>query len=158
VAHLQSLEQGIRPLILLIENDEADIFLFRRALSRMDFRGDLRVVGSASEARACMENTGAFKDKNYYRTPDMIVSDFRLGGPTALEFIRWLHESNYAAVPVVVLSGAIRSSDLPQLTEAGVKELIYKNPDVTVLVERLQALLPLLLMSLFTNGILRCAA
>jgi CheY-like chemotaxis protein len=155
---LHSTEQGVRPLILLIENDEADVFLFRRALSRMDFHGDLRVVGSVSEAHAYMENTGTFKDKGYYRTPDLIVSDFRLGGPTALEFIRWLRESQYAAVPVVILSGAVRSADLPQLTEAGIRELIYKNPDVTVLVERLQALLPLLLMSLFTSDILRCAA
>ena len=124
----------------------------------MEFRGDLRVVGSASEARAYMENVGAFKDAAYYRTPDLIVSDFRLGGPTALEFLRWLRESNYAAVPVVILSGAVRSTDLPQLTEAGIKELIYKNPDVTALADRLRALLPILLMSLWTSGALLCAA
>ena len=158
MAHLHSSEQGDRPLILLIENDEADVFLFRRALSKMDFRGDLRVVGSASEARACMENTRAYQDTEYYRTPDLIVSDFRLGGPTALEFLRWIRSSKYAAVPVVILSGAVRVSDVPQLTEAGIKELIYKNPDVTVLAERLQALLPIVWMSLFTTGILHCAA
>ena len=52
-----------RPLILLIENDDADVFLFRRALSKLDYRGDVRVVGSVTEARAYMENRGSFADK-----------------------------------------------------------------------------------------------
>ncbi|HTD66091.1 MAG TPA: response regulator [Candidatus Limnocylindria bacterium] len=155
---MQPSQEGVRPLILLIENDEADIFLFRRALSKMGFQGDLRVVGSVSEARAYMENTGTFTDTNYYRTPDLIVSDFRLSGPTALEFIRWLRNTKFSALPVVIFSGTVRPSELPRLNEMGVKEVIYKNPDVTLLAARLEAMLPHVLMGLFTIGIVSYAA
>ena len=48
------------PVVLLIENDESDVFLFRRALAKAGYTGDLRVVGSATEARAYMENTHPF--------------------------------------------------------------------------------------------------
>lgn len=150
---------GERPLILLIENDDADVFLFRRALSKLEYRGDVRVVGSVSEARAYMENKGAFEDRNYFRRPQLIVSDFRLSGPTALEFVRWLRqESDAAELPVVILSGAVRAADLPQLTSAGVNELIYKTPDVMALAARLQPVLPLFWASFLASGVLNYAA
>jgi CheY-like chemotaxis protein len=148
-----------RPLILLIENDDADVFLFRRALSKLEYHGDVRVVGSVSEARAYMENRGTYSDKNYFRRPQLIVSDFRLNGPTALEFVRWLRqESNDVELPVVILSGAVQSADLPQLTNAGVTELIHKTPDVMALAERLQPVLPILLLSTLTNVVMLYAA
>src|SRR5688572_30611278 len=110
---------GERPLILLIENDDADVFLFRRALSKLDYHGDVRVVGSVSEARSYIENKGSFEESNYFRRPQLIVSDFRLSGPTALEFVRWLRqESDAPDLPVVILSGAVRADDVPQLTSA----------------------------------------
>ncbi len=148
-----------RPLILLIENDDSDVFLFRRALSKLDYEGDVRVVGSVNEARAYMENKGSFADANYYRKPQLIVSDFRLNGPTALEFVHWLREeSKDAELPVVILSGAVRAVDLPQLTGAGVTDLIYKTPDVMALATRLQPILPVILATLIASGVLRCAA
>jgi CheY-like chemotaxis protein len=148
-----------RPLILLIENDDADVFLFRRALSKLDYRGDVRVVGSVNEARAYMENRGSFADKEYFRRPHLIVSDFRLNGPTALEFVRWLRqECKERELPVVLLSGAVRAADLPQISTAGVNELIYKTPDVAVLASRLQPILPILLTTLLASGIWLYAA
>jgi len=148
-----------RPLILLIENDDSDVFLFRRALSKLEYEGDVRVVGSVSEARAYMENKGSYTDASYFRRPQLIVSDFRLSGPTALDFVRWLREeSKDAELPVVILSGAVRAADLPQLTSAGVNELIYKTPDVMALATRLQPILPIVLATLIASGVLRCAA
>lgn len=155
---MQSPEEEIPPLILLIENDEGDVFLFRRALSKMGYRGDLRVVGSVSEARAYMENSGEFTNKDYFRTPDLIVSDFRLNGPTALEFVQWLRNTRFANLPIVILSGTVRASELPRLNEVGVKEVIYKDPDVALLAARLEALLSDLLLGLFTIGLINYAA
>lgn len=95
-----------QPVILLIENDEGDVFLFRRALAKSGYTGDLRVVGTATEARAYMENTHPFKDPLYYRQPSLIVSDFRLVGHTALEFLTWLRlQPAIADIPVAMLSG-----------------------------------------------------
>src|SRR5204862_4128758 len=97
---------GATPVILLIENDQDDVFLFRRALAKAGYTGDLRVVGSATEARAYMENTHPFKDPLYYRQPNLIVSDFRLAGHTALEFLTWLRfQPATTHIPIVMLSG-----------------------------------------------------
>jgi CheY-like chemotaxis protein len=82
-----------------------------------------------------------------------------LNGPTALEFVRWLRqECKESELPVVLLSGAVRAADLPQISTAGVNELIYKTPDVAVLASRLQPILPVLLTTLLASGVLLYAA
>ncbi len=146
-----------RPLILLIENDEADVFLFRRALSKLNYAGDVRVVGSVSEARSYVENTGSYRDAQYFCKPDLIVSDFRLNGPTALEFIRWLRrESTCPELAVAILSGAVQASEVPQLLEAGADDLIIKTPDVQLLASRLKKLLPSVSVTMLTVGLIHC--
>jgi hypothetical protein len=40
------------PVILLIENDEDDAFLFRRALSKLEFQGVVHLVNTVAEACA----------------------------------------------------------------------------------------------------------
>src|SRR6185503_14282582 len=131
------------PVILLIENDEADVFLFRRALAKVGYAGDLRVVGSASEARAYMENSPPFKDPIYFRQPNLIVSDFRLAGHTAIDFLTWLRfQPALAQIPVVMLSGVASGLTPERAAQVGAAALILKTPDVAALAGKLEALLP----------------
>jgi CheY-like chemotaxis protein len=132
-----------QPVILLIENDEADVFLFRRALAKTGYVGDLRVVGSATEARAYIENTHPFKDPLYFRQPKLIVSDFRLAGHTALEFLTWLRfQPAIAHIPIVMLSGVASGFNAVQLAKIDPKAFILKTGDVAALAASLEPLLP----------------
>ena len=133
----------VAPVILLIENNEDDIFLFRRALAKAGYGGDLRVVGSASEARAYMENAPPFKDALYFRQPKLIVSDFRLTGHTAVDFLTWLRfQPQLADIPVVMLSGVASGLSAERAAQIGAAALILKTPDVAALAARLEPLLP----------------
>lgn len=130
-------------VILLIENNEADVFIFRRALATAGYHGGVRVVGSVTEARAYMENVAPFTDRNYYPHPKLIVSDFRLSGPTAMEFVHWLRGSaEFADIPILIMSGAARPAEAEQLAELGAKGFIAKTGDVAVLAKVLQPFLP----------------
>ena len=71
-------------LILLIEDDANDVFLFRRTLSKLGYHANVRVVASNGEARRYMLNQGEFASAAYYRRPDLIVSDFRLADDLSL--------------------------------------------------------------------------
>lgn len=131
--------------ILLIENDEGDVFLFRRALSRVNYSGSVRVVGSVSEARAYLEGTGAFRDRDYYPVPDLIVSDMNLPGPTGNDFLEWLREDErFAAIPLVFLSGSFQPSDKVRSTELGAESFFTKSGDIEKLVERVRNMLKFL--------------
>jgi CheY-like chemotaxis protein len=128
-----------RSVILLIENDEDDVFIFRRALAAAGYAGQVKVVGSATEARAYVEHSGPFSDENYYPTPVMLVSDYRLAGQTALEFVRWLTiESAYKHIPILIISGAIRPAEGEQLKELGAIGFVSKTGDVAAFAELLK--------------------
>src|SRR5688572_21041620 len=131
------------PVVLLIENAENDVFLFRRALSKLNWNGDLRVVGSVSEARDYMENNFPFKDRSYYRCPDLIVTDYRLNSHTALDFITWLYtQPTCAETPVVILTGTSSAIPPQQLSHIKPAGYIVKTPDISKLAEVLKQYLP----------------
>ena len=76
--------------ILLVEDDENDVFWFRRCLSAIAARVNIRVVENAWLARNYLEGLAPFTDRAYYPIPDLIVADFHLPGASGLELIRWL--------------------------------------------------------------------
>jgi CheY-like chemotaxis protein len=100
-------------------------------------------VGGASEARSYMENTGEFKDASYFRRPDLIVSDFRLAGHTAMDFVQWLRsDGRFADVPLVVLSAIASRLDRAPFAGLGVDRFLSKTADLEALGAALQPVLP----------------
>jgi len=137
-------EKGQRSsAILLIENDDGDVFFFRRAIAKTGWSGEVRVVGTATEARAYMENAHPFTDKEYYPRPRLIVADYRLSGHTALEFVEWLHgEPALADIPIVILSGAIAALSAEVLDQIKPAGFIQKTADIEKLAEAVEPFLP----------------
>lgn len=133
------------PVILLIENDEADVFLFRRALSRLNYEGGVRVVGTVSEARAYLEGSGSFRDRSYYPIPNLIVSDMNLTGQSGNDFLAWLRErTDFSKIPFVFLSGSFGLADQVRANELSAGELFVKSGDISLMVERVSHMLKLI--------------
>lgn len=131
--------------ILLIENDEGDVFLFRRALSRLNYAGAVRVVGSVSEARSYLQGVTPFTDRDYYPMPGLIVSDMNLSGPTGNDFLEWLRQHDrYTEIPFVFLSGSFQPHDKVRSTELGAGAFYTKSGDIEKLVERVRSMLKFL--------------
>jgi DNA-binding response OmpR family regulator len=131
------------PLILLIEDDANDVFLFRRVLAQMGYHCDVRVVDTTAEGKRYMLNEGEFKDPVYFRTPDLIVSDFRLAGHTSLEFVQWLRsQERFVTIPVIMLSGVVSGLDPALFVGLAVNTFLRKTADVRALATALLPLLP----------------
>jgi len=130
------------PCILLLENDEADIFLFRRALAQLDFRGAVRVVGSVSEARDYLEGCGSFRDKIYFPCPDLIVSDMNMPGPTGNAFLEWMREDErFAHIPFIFLSGSFQPPDKERAEQLGADSFFRKSGDIAEVKQRVAHIL-----------------
>ena len=130
------------PVLLLIENDENDVFLFRRALSRLRFSGAVHVVCSVSEARAYLDGHGKFTDRSYYPLPDLIVSDMNLAGETANSFLEWLRlDGRFNHIPFTFLSGSFQPPDRSRAVDLGVDGFFVKTGDINAMQERIQSIL-----------------
>jgi CheY-like chemotaxis protein len=135
----------IRPVILLIENDPGDVFLFRRALAKQNFAGTVRVVATVQGAMRYLTNRGDFTDREYYPRPDLIVSDMNLGGHFGTELLEWLREQPaLAEIPFVFLSGSWMPPDKARAKELGADAFYDKTGDIQVAAEHAAGMLQLL--------------
>jgi len=120
-----------RPLILLIENDDADVFLFRRALAKLNFGGTLRVVATVPGGRRYLTHQGDFADREYYLCPDLIVSDMNVGGHFGTELLEWVRsQPGLSHIPFVFLSGSYLPPDKIKAQELGANAFYDKSGDI----------------------------
>ena len=135
------------PSILLIENEEDDVFLFRHALSRVKYSGNVHVVASVTQACMYLEGYGKFADREHYPLPDLIVSDMNLAGETGTGFLEWLRqEDRFAHLPFVFLSGSFQPQDRVRSAELGLRtdEFFVKTDDMNIMTERVRSILKFL--------------
>jgi CheY-like chemotaxis protein len=105
-----------RRTILLLENDENDAFVFRRALTTLGFDGEVRHVEGLAEARAYLIGSGGYGDRKLFPLPDLIVADFGLGAATGADFVQWLLEQpDLMAIPVIFFSGSLPAGGAREL-------------------------------------------
>lgn len=117
-------------VVLLVENEENDVFFFRRALSAIAFRGRLQVVESVTQARAYLLGDGRYSDRLYFPVPDLIISDFKLHGETGLEFCRWIQsQPEYAEIPFVLLTGSATQKEGEAAVTTGAAAFFNKTAD-----------------------------
>jgi CheY-like chemotaxis protein len=130
------------PVILLLENEENDVFFFRRALSALDFRGQVRVVINTSQARDYLEGRGVFQDRSYYPLPDLIVSDLKMPGQTGIEFLQWLRtHTDYGRIPFVMFSGSALPQDRDDALRDGARAFFTKSGEFATTRERVREIL-----------------
>jgi DNA-binding response OmpR family regulator len=131
-----------RPVILLIENDESDVFMFRRALAKIGFRGTVRVVNTLAEARRYLLNCGEFTDKTYFTCPDLIVSDMNVFGYSGNDLFVWARNTpELKGVPFVFLSGSYSSTDKQRADELGADGFFTKTGSIDDAVETMRDIL-----------------
>jgi len=131
-----------RAVILLIEDDETDVFFLRRALNSLGFTGDVRVVVNAWQARDYMEGRGAYSDRTYFWTPNLVLCDLHMPGATGLDFLKWLRDHPlFQHIPLVIWSGSLTVVAANGLLQAGANACVLKTPDFKKLCANVQAML-----------------
>jgi CheY-like chemotaxis protein len=133
------------PVILLIENEETDVFLFRRVLAISGFQGTVHVASSVAIARDYFEGNGPYADRDQYPFPDLIVSDMSLAGEVGNDFLEWLRrQPEYLRIPFVFLTGTFIPQEFARAGQLGVDQYVHKTGDLQELQERVELILKFL--------------
>jgi CheY-like chemotaxis protein len=120
--------------ILLIEDEENDVFLFRRALSVLGFEGNVRILRTIKQAREYLAGQNEFSKRDYYAIPDLIVSDMQSMSESAVQLLRWLRKRpELPDLPVVVLSSSMTSAQRDSLVAEGAAAAYQKTGDFTAM-------------------------
>lgn len=117
-------------LILLVEDNEDDIELTRRALQKNKICNRVVVARDGVEALEFLFCEGAHVERDPSDSPELILLDLnmsRLGGLEVLKRVR--ADPRTRMIPVVVLTSSKEESDLVQSYTSGANSYIQKPVD-----------------------------
>ena len=114
--------------VLLVEDDENDIFFFRRALKKNALPFEVHVALDGGEAQDYLTGKGKFADRERFRFPDFIITDNKMPHVAGATFLKWLKEHpQFRVVPTILLSGSGQPSDVLNAYDSlGVHSYILK--------------------------------
>ena len=127
--------------ILLVEDNESDIELAKRALLKEHIATDIIVARDGQEALDYMFGTGEFAGRDISQMPDIILLDLQLpliGGLETLKRIR--ADERTRRQVVVILTSSLERTDLITCYDLGVNSYIRKPVDFAKFTDTLKCL------------------
>ena len=122
--------------ILLVEDDEADIFLLRRAFRNERIANPLIEVRDGQAAIQYLSGEGAYADRTRYPIPFLILLDLRLPKLSGFEVIAWMRDQpQLANLVVVVLTASDHVTDVTKARDLGANSYLVKPGNFEELVQ-----------------------
>src|SRR5437867_1936099 len=104
------------PIILLAEDSENDVQMFRRAFQQAGIDVPVHVVSDGEEAIAYLSGEGKFAQRAEYPLPDLFLLDLKMPRTDGFEVLAWLRaHPSLCPLRTVVLTS---SDDMREVTRA----------------------------------------
>jgi len=117
-------------LVLLVEDNEDDVALVRRAFDKGKVVNPLQVVRSGEEVLEYLVGTGRYSNRLEYPVPELILLDLKLPGIDGFQVLRWIRQQpGLKALRVVVLTSSTRITDATLAYQAGANSFLVKPVD-----------------------------
>src|SRR5262252_10484098 len=107
-------------VILLIEDEEKDIYFVRRATEQGTAGHSVYGVRDAEEAVNYLRGKGQYADRIRFPMPNVILTDLKMPRMDGFEFLRWLRRNpDCSIIPTIVCSSSRLESDLREAYRLG---------------------------------------
>src|SRR5262245_36121697 len=119
----------LEKVILLIEDNEDDVFFAQLALKEAGVQNPLHVVTDGQEAVQYLSGTGRFADREKFPFPSLIFLDLKLPYRSGLEILAWMRQ--HKELPetfVAILTSSNEPKDLKAAYDLGAKTYLVKPP------------------------------
>ncbi len=128
-------------LFVLIEDNENDALLIRRAFVHAKILNPLLVLKSAEEGMAYFLGTGKYANRVEFPLPTLVLLDLNLPGISGIDFLRWVRaQTGISTTRVVVLTASDSLKDVNAAYQAGANSFLIKPVDFERFVEISRAL------------------
>jgi CheY-like chemotaxis protein len=115
--------------LLLVEDNEDDVFLMRRALTRAGLVNPLHVVGDGEQAVSYLGGVDRFRDRAAYPLPGLVFLDLKLPRKSGHDVLRWVRQQDQLkSLVMVVLTSSDQPSDIAQSYRLGANSYLTKPP------------------------------
>ncbi len=115
--------------ILLVEDNEDDVFLMKRALQGANVVNPLYVVEDGQEALDYLGGAGKFADRDNYPLPVLVFLDLKLPYISGHDVLAWTRrQKELESLVVIVLTSSNEASDLSRCYALGANSYLVKPP------------------------------
>ena len=126
--------------ILLVEDNDNDVVLIRRAFRKANIPNPLQVIGDGETAVRYLAGEGEYADRTRHPLPLFILLDLKLPRKSGHEVLAWVRAQSgeVRRTPVVILTSSSERADVARSYDTGVNSYLVKPvqfDDLLALVE-----------------------
>lgn len=113
--------------ILLVEDNEDDVFLMKHALAAAGVANPVFVVDNGPDAIEYLSGTGAFRDRAAHPMPAIVFLDLKLPLMSGHEVLAWIrNQRQLESLVVVVLTSSNEPADVRRSYSLGANSYLVK--------------------------------
>lgn len=137
-------------IVLLAEDQDDDVALFTRAITRVVGRHTIRVVPDGAAAISYLRGEGLYGDRAAYPFPNVLLLDIKMPRVSGLDVLRWLHDHpDCSIIPSIVFTSSEQPQDIKEAYVLGANAYFCKP----VVFDELQELLGLVFQYWFKSHV-----
>ena len=126
--------------ILLVEDNDDDVFLMKRALKNAGITNQLYVVEDGQQAIDYLSGTGIYANREQHPLPALVFLDLKLPFKSGLDVLAWIRKQPHLeGLVVVVLTSSNEPMDLKQSYKLGANSYVVKPPTAAQLLDLAKA-------------------
>jgi two-component system response regulator len=126
--------------ILLVEDDENDVFFFQRAVNKTRMTHPLQVAHDGQEAIDYLSGAGRFAERAKFPLPGLILLDLKLPFVMGLDVLKWIRDQSELTPIVIILSSSSAEEDVARAYQLGANAYLVKSADVSKLEHMVRAI------------------
>jgi CheY-like chemotaxis protein len=131
---------GTNRAILLVEDNEDDVFLMKRALKGARVMNDLYVVEDGQAAQDYLAGANKFADRSAYPLPAVVFLDLKLPLISGHDVLAWIRRrKEFDSLVVIVLTSSNEAWDVSRCYALGANSYVVKPPTTEQLEELAKA-------------------
>ena len=122
--------------ILLVEDDENDVFFMEWSLSKARLDPPVHVAVNGQDAIDYLSGIAQYSDRDAHPLPQWIFLDLKLPFVHGLEVLEWICEQpSLADIKVFILTSSPEERDRQRAAQLGAKAYLIKPPNPQMLLD-----------------------
>ena len=113
--------------ILLVEDEEHDVFFFKRAAKLAGMINPLHVAQDGRQAIDYLKGTGVYADRTQFPLPSLVLLDLKLPYVMGLDVLKWIRaQREFQTVIVIVFTSSRLAPDIDMAYRLGANSYVVK--------------------------------
>ena len=127
--------------ILIVDDDENDIFFVKRAFTEINVHCAFHMLKNGQEVVDYLSGHGEHADRDKYPLPMMILMDLKMPIMDGFQVLAWLrNRAGLKVIPTIVFSSSDVPADITRAYELGANSFMTKSVTYDGLLLKLQTL------------------